>query len=135
MIEGQPCSVAIIDDDEDITCLLEALVATRRDYEVVSMTDDPTVGERLAADLRPAVVVVGSHRSTFDPISLIGRLRAAHTEACIVLLADLADPLTLLDALACGATTVLSSGWGWAELLPTLDQLAHPPARDQPIRV
>ena len=127
MIQGQPCSVAIIDDDEDISCLLEALVATRSEYEVVSMTGDPVAGERLAAELRPEVVVVGAHRSTFDAIDLIGRLRPADAQAFIVLLADLADPLTLLAALASGATTVLSSGWGWAELLPTLDELVLGP--------
>ena len=81
--------------------------------------------------LRPEISVVGSHRETFQPIDVIARLRDTRGgDGCIVLLADLADPLTLLDALACGATTVLSSAAGWSELMPALDLLVeqHPSA-------
>jgi len=116
-------TVLVIDDDEDITSLIEVLVTTRTDYCLLDATSDPFEGAARAAAERPRVVIVGAHRSTFQPVDLIARLRRHDDDACIVLLADLADPITLLDALGAGATTVLSSGWGWSELMPTLDLL------------
>ena len=122
--EAAPRSVLIIDDDEDVTALLEALVETRPEYGVVGVHADPRAGEVAAAGLRPDVVIVGSHRESFQPIDVITRLHGVLDEVCIVLLADLADPSTLLDALARGASTVLSSASGWSELMPALDLLA-----------
>ena len=116
-------SVLIIDDDEDVSALLEALVGSRAGYHVVGTYADPVAGEAALSALRPDIAVVGSHRETFQPIDLIARVRDAGADGCIVLLADLADPLTLLDALACGTDTVLSSASGWSELMPALDLL------------
>ena len=126
MTDGASRSVLIINDDEDLSSLLEAIVESRPGYHVVGVYDDPSDGESAAAMLRPAISVVGSHRETFQPIDVIARLRAAaDDDSCIVLLSDLADPLTLLDALACGASTVLSSASGWSELMPALDLLVE----------
>jgi DNA-binding NarL/FixJ family response regulator len=116
-------SVLIIDDDEDVSALLEALVATSDGYQVATVTGEPVEGLAAADALRPDIAVVGSHRETFVAVDLVARLRHQSASICIVLLADLADPITLLDALASGANTVLSSGSGWAELLPALDLL------------
>jgi DNA-binding NarL/FixJ family response regulator len=124
MSEDASRSVLIIDDDEDVSALLEALVATSERYAVAGVTGDPDEGMSMAVAGRPDVAVVGSHRETFAAVDLVARLRDASADLCIVLLADLADPITLLDALASGANTVLSSGSGWAELLPALDLLA-----------
>ena len=125
MTDGASRSVLIINDDEDLSSLLEAIVESRPGYHVVGVYDDPSDGESAAAMLRPAISVVGSHRETFQPIDVIARMRVAADDGCIVLLADLADPLTLLDALACGASTVLSSASGWSELMPALDLLVE----------
>ena len=116
-------SVLIVDDDEDVTALLEALVGTRPGYRVVGAFADPAEGDAAALGLRPDIAIVGSHRESFEAIDLVARIRTSVEGCCIVLLADLADPLTLLDALARGASTVLSSGAGWAELMPALDLL------------
>ena len=116
-------SVLIIDDDEDVSALLEALVATSDRYQVAGVTGDPADGLGTLAVMAPDIAVVGSHRASFAAVDVVARLRAASSTLCIVLLADLADPITLLDALASGANTVLSSGSGWAELLPALDLL------------
>jgi DNA-binding NarL/FixJ family response regulator len=130
MTDGESRSVLIIDDDEDLTSMLEAIVESRPGYHVVGVFDDPADGEEAAATLRPTISVVGSHRESFQPIDLIARMRGQDPVAddCIVLLADLADPITLLEALACGATTVLSSASGWSELMPALDLLLEPAA-------
>ena len=115
--------VLIIDDDEDVSALLEALVATSDGYCVASVTSDPEDGLAAAGILQPEIAVVGAHRDSFVAVDVVARLRDQSADLCIVLLADLADPITLLDALASGANTVLSSGSGWAELLPALDLL------------
>jgi DNA-binding NarL/FixJ family response regulator len=117
--------VLIIDDDEDVSALLEALVATSDRYEVAAVTGDPVEGLAAAGAQMPEIAVVGAHRDTFSAVDAVGRLRRQSGDLCIVLLADLADPITLLDALASGANTVLSSGSGWAELLPALDLLVE----------
>jgi DNA-binding NarL/FixJ family response regulator len=116
-------SVLIIDDDEDVSALLEALVEASDRYRSVAVTDDPEAADAITIAFEPDIAVIGSHRETFSPVHLVGRLRDRSADLCIVLLADLADPITLLDALASGANTVLSSGSGWAELLPALDLL------------
>lgn len=116
-------SVLIIDDDEDVTALLDALVGTRPGYRVVGAFADPVQGEAAADALHPDIAIIGAHRETFHAIDLVTRVHAAIDDVCIVLLADLPDPITLLDALARGASTVLSSGSGWSELMPALDLL------------
>src|SRR5690349_16372400 len=68
-------SVLVIDDDEDISCLIEALVTTRADYRFIDAISDPFDGAVRAAAEGPQVVIVGAHRSTFQPIDLIARLR------------------------------------------------------------
>jgi DNA-binding NarL/FixJ family response regulator len=130
-------SVLIVDDDEDVTALLDALVGTRPGYRVIGSHADPDAGEAAAVELQPEVVVVGAHRETFPPIDLIDRIHRAVPDACVVLLADLPDPITLLDALACGASTVLSSSAGWSELMPALDLLVDtpPPAHSRHAQV
>ena len=121
---GASRSIVIIDDDEDIVALLEALISTRAEYRLEGASADADAGCAAAvSSTRPDALVVGAQRGTFDPIETIRELREELPDACIVLLADVADPLTLLDALAGGASTVLSSGWGWAELMPALDLL------------
>ena len=122
-IDAAPRSVLIIDDDEDVSALLEALVATRPGYRVVGVHRGPADGEAAATALRPDIAVIGSHRETFDAVELVTRVHAAADDVCVVLLADLPDPITLLDALARGVSTVLSSSAGWAELMPALDLL------------
>ena len=118
-------SIVIVDDDEDIVALLEALIGTRAEYRLAGVYADGDTGSAavLGGGVRPDALVVGAQRGTFDAIEMIRALREELPDACIVLLADVADPLTLLDALAGGASTVLSSGWGWAELMPALDVL------------
>jgi DNA-binding NarL/FixJ family response regulator len=123
MSDSASRSVLIIDDDEDVSALLEALVATSGHYRVAAVTGDPSAGLDGLDALAPDIAVVGSHRETFEAVDVVADLRRRSQDLCIVLLADLADPITLLDALASGASTVLSSGSGWAELLPALDLL------------
>ena len=125
-IDAESRSVLIIDDDEDVTALLEALVGARPGYRVVGAFADPHQGEAAAVALRPDIAIIGAHRETFVAIDLISRVHAEVEDVCIVLLADLADPITLLDALARGAATVLSSAAGWAELMPALELLVEP---------
>ena len=124
--EATARSVLIVDDDEDVAALLEALVGARPGYRVAGVHADPAQGEAAAVGLRPDIAIVGSHRETFSPIDVIDRIHRAVDDVCIVLLADLADPITLLDALARGASTVLSSASGWSELMPALDLLIAP---------
>ena len=125
MSDSASRSVLIIDDDEDVSALLEALVATSGHYRVAAVTGDPSAGIDGLDALAPDIAVVGSHRETFEAVDVVADLRRRSQDLCIVLLADLADPITLLDALASGASTVLSSGSGWAELLPALDLLVE----------
>jgi DNA-binding NarL/FixJ family response regulator len=128
MSEGRR-SVLILDDDEDVSALLEALVDASDRYRTVAVTRDAHAGELAASAFVPDIAVVGSHRETFSAVDVVARVREAAPDTCIVLLADLADPITLLDALASGASTVLSSGSGWAELLPALDLLVDDAGR------
>ena len=118
-----PRTVLLIDDDDDVRALLEALVAARPGYCVVgSVGAFPEAREPLA-NLTPQVVVIGSHRDGFEPMAAVTYVRVAVPEARIVLLEDLVDPITLLDALARGADTVLSSGAGLFELMPAVELL------------
>ena len=116
-------TVYIIDDDEDVAALLEALVASHGDYDLLGSVRTPKLAGPALCAFAPDVVLVGEHRDGFDPMATLTFVRTAAPDACIVLLADLPDPITLLDALARGANTVLSSGAGWCELMPALDLL------------
>lgn len=118
-----PRTVLIIDDDDDVRALLEALVESRRGYRLAGSVGTFPAARLPLATWAPDVVVVGAHRDGFEPMAAVAYVRLAVPEACIVLLADLADPITLLDALARGADTVLSSASGWCELMPAVDLL------------
>lgn len=118
-----PRSVLIVDDDEDLTALVEGLVQSRAGYELVGVVSGGEVGVGLAAVVQPDIAIVGCHRGTFDPLDTVAGIRDGSVGVCVVLLADLADPITFLDSLSAGAATVLSSSSGWSELMPTLDLL------------
>jgi DNA-binding NarL/FixJ family response regulator len=122
-LEAPTRTVVIIEDDEDVAALLEALVAVRDGYEVVGSVTTVQGAETALTFWSPDVVVVGSHRDGFDAIDVVARARRLARIGCIVLLADLPDPITLLDALASGANTVLNSDAGWSELMPAVDLL------------
>ena len=116
-------TILIIDDDGDVRGLLEALVGTRPGFRLVGSVATLAEGRLPLQAWTPDVVVIGAHREGFEPMAAVAYARLAAPEACVVLLADLADPITLLDALARGADTVLSSAAGWCELMPAIELL------------
>ena len=116
-------SVLIIDDDDDVRDLLDALVGARPGFRLVGSVGTLAAARLPLAASAPDVVVIGAHREGFEPMAAVAYVRLALPDACVVLLADLADPITLLDALARGADTVLGSATGWCELMPAVELL------------
>jgi DNA-binding NarL/FixJ family response regulator len=58
-----------------------------------------------------------------DGMAVLTDLRAVLPEARIVVFSAFADPVTLFDALRCGADGYLDKGSAWAELVPIVAEL------------
>jgi anti-anti-sigma factor len=116
-------TVVVIEDDEDLASLLEALLQGRPDLRLVAPPGPLDAGLTAVEEHRPDVVIVGDHGDAADLRSVLARVRRRVPHAKVVVLSRLADPYTLLSALEDGADAVLDDASLWRELLPVVREL------------
>ncbi|MEN3272918.1 MAG: hypothetical protein V7636_1679 [Actinomycetota bacterium] len=113
-------SIVVIDDDPDVRALIEMLFEVDERFDVLACVGEGRTGVDVVQRLQPDAVVVDLELPDVDGMTVIADLRAALPHARIVALSAFADPLTLLDALRCGADGYLDKASAWAELVPTV---------------
>jgi DNA-binding NarL/FixJ family response regulator len=115
--------VILVDDDEDIRNLLEAILNHQPDFEVVGEACDGDEAVALASRLHPDAVVLDLALSGLDGLRVLPLLRLAAPETKIVVYTSFADPLTLAAVLRSGADSYLDVSTTWSEIVPTLEAL------------
>jgi DNA-binding NarL/FixJ family response regulator len=114
--------VVLIDDDEDVAALIEAMLDDDPRFRVVGVAGDGHEGVALANRLQPDAVVLDLELPGMDGLAALPRLRQCAPAAKIVVFSAFPDPYTLLDVLELGADAYVDKATAWAELVPALEQ-------------
>jgi DNA-binding NarL/FixJ family response regulator len=95
--------VLIVDDHAIVRGGLSALLQTTEDLEVVGEAADGLEATRLAADLKPDVVLMDLSMPNSDGVQATREVLAACPDTHVLVLTSLADQKWILDALEAGA--------------------------------
>ena len=87
-------------------------------------TTDPEVVARLAAELRPDVILMDLRMPRMDGVEATRRLRERDPDVKVVVLTTYADDRSVLDALRAGALGYLTKDAGAAEIQQALHRVA-----------
>lgn len=113
-------SVVVIDGDEDVATLVEAMVEANDRFRLVGTARTGTEGFALTAAAQPDAVLLDLELPGVDALTVLPMLRRACT-GVIVAFSEFPDPATLVTATARGADVYLDKGRLWAELLPSIE--------------
>jgi DNA-binding NarL/FixJ family response regulator len=119
------CRIVVVDDDEDVVSLIEAILDDDPRFEVVGMAYDGLQGVALAAQLQPDAVVLDLELPSCDGLSAIPRVRHEVPGAKIVVFSAYPDPYTLLDVVQRGADAYVDKATTWSELVPALETVCE----------
>lgn len=122
-LERRRHRVVLVDDDEDILDLLEAILNLQPNLEVVGEARHGDEAVATASRLQPDAVVLDLALAGLDGLGALPRLRLAAPDAKIVVYTSFADPLTLAAVLRSGADSYLDVSTTWSEIVPTLEAL------------
>jgi DNA-binding NarL/FixJ family response regulator len=99
--------VLIVDDHPVVRAGLVSLVGSATDLRVVGEARDGEEAVRLAAQLRPRVVLMDLSMPVLDGVGATSRLVADHPDCAVVVLTSFADQSRVVEALAAGAVGYL----------------------------
>lgn len=112
--------VILIDDDEDVRTLIEALLSLDDRFRLVGTAGNGAEGISLAARLQPDVIVLDLEMPVMDGLEAIAPLRQRVPDARIIVFSAFPDSYTLVDVVMRGADAYLDKAGAWLELLPTM---------------
>jgi DNA-binding NarL/FixJ family response regulator len=112
----EPITVLIVDADEIVRLGLRAALAVDRRVRVVGDAENVAAAIKLAASLRPAIVVVAGALSEGGVVELCGRLREASPATRVMILARGVDGASVVDAVRAGAAGYFTKHPGRDEL-------------------
>ena len=119
--------VLVVDDDEDIRVLIEAVIGLDPRFQLVGLAANGAEGVALAARERPAVVVLDLQMPTMDGLVALPLIRKCAPDAKVVVFSAFPDPYTLVEVVTQGADAYLDKSRVYAELVPTLLTLCSVP--------
>lgn len=96
-------SVLIVDDHAVVRTGLAQLLRTTNDLELVGEAADGDAAVRLAARLRPDVVLMDLSMPGLDGVAATARILADNPDAHVLVLTSFSDQTRILDALQAGA--------------------------------
>jgi signal transduction histidine kinase len=117
--------VLVVDDDEDVRLGVATLLA-RRGFSVVEAVDGQDAYDKLAAGLRPSVILLDLHMPRMDGTTFCDRVSADPVLAAIPIIIVSSDTAQALKLSTGGA--VLTKPVRGADLLRALDELGRDPA-------
>lgn len=116
----QPIRVLIVDDHEVVREGLRLFLTEEAEIEVVGLASDGSHALRMAADLRPDVILMDLVMPELDGIETIRRLRAAGSTSRVLILTTFVDKSRVRDAIEAGAVGYLLKDVGRADLLAAI---------------
>ena len=115
--------VLVADDQRVVREGLGTLLGLLEGVEVVGTVGDGEEAVRLAAELRPDVVLMDLRMPRCDGVEATRRLRAEDPSIAVLVLTTYADDRSVIDALRAGARGYLTKDAGAAEIQQALRQL------------
>jgi DNA-binding NarL/FixJ family response regulator len=124
------CRIVLVDDDEEVAGLIEAMLTDDPRFRVVGIAADGHEGVALAGRLHPDAVVLDLELPYLDGLAAIPLIRSRVPDAKIVVFSAFPDPYTLLDVLERGADAYVDKASTWAQLVPALETVCAMPPRE-----
>jgi DNA-binding NarL/FixJ family response regulator len=116
----QPIRVLIVDDHEVVREGLRLFLAEEDEIEVVGLAPDGLYALKMAADLKPDVILMDLVMPELDGIETIRRLRASGNPSRVLILTTFVDKARVRDAIEAGAVGYLLKDVGRADLLAAI---------------
>lgn len=95
--------VLVVDDHSVVRRGLEQLLGSHPEMSVVGTAEDGEQAVRLAAELRPDVILMDLSMPVLDGVQATKQITAAAPDISVVVLTSFSDQRRILDALAAGA--------------------------------
>jgi two-component system, NarL family, response regulator LiaR len=118
-----PIRVLIVDDHEIVRKGIRALLATKRDIQVVGEAGDGAMAVSQAKSLRPDVVLMDLMMPRMDGIQATREITAQQPETRIVVLTSFAADAQVFPAIKAGALGYLLKDSGPQELVQAIRQV------------
>lgn len=99
-----PRSVLVVDDQAPFRTIARQVVTIAPEFSVVGEAESGEEAVRLAAELRPEVVLMDINLPGVDGIEATRRITAAAPDTIVILLSTYAEADLPADATTCGAT-------------------------------
>ena len=121
---GRKTRVMLADDHLVVRMGLAAIISIERDMEVVGEAADGAEAVRLAAELRPDVVIMDIMMPKLDGVAATAEIRKSNPETQILILTTFGTSDDLRRALAVGATGALVNDSAQTELVSAIRECA-----------
>lgn len=119
-----PIRVLIVDDEPLFVEMLQALFQGEGDIEVVATAADGSEALRVAAALRPDVIVMDLSMPVMNGIDATRAIRDEDPDACVLILTGGASIVEIDDARKAGAAGYLTKDRIASELLAEIRDMA-----------
>ena len=121
---GRKTRVMLADDHLVVRMGLAAIISIERDMEVVGEAADGAEAVRLAAELRPDVVIMDIMMPKLDGVAATAEIRKSNPETQILILTTFGTSDDLRRALEAGATGALVKDSAQTELVSAIRECA-----------
>lgn len=115
--------VLVVDDQRIVREGLSTLLGLLEDTQVVGAAVDGEEAVRLAAELRPDVVLMDLRMPRCDGVEATRRLQSINPDVKVLILTTYADDRSVLDALRAGARGYLTKDAGAEEIEQAIRQV------------
>jgi NarL family two-component system response regulator LiaR len=116
----QPIRVLIVDDHEVVREGLRLFLTEEAEIEVVGLAADGSHALKMAAEVKPDVILMDLVMPELDGIETIRRLRTAGSPSRVLILTTFVDKARVRDAIEAGAVGYLLKDVGRADLLAAI---------------
>lgn len=122
-MSGKRTSIMIVDDNDMMRSILRAMLRGEA-YEVVGEARNGHLAVDMAERLKPDIICLDVMMPEMDGLEALGAIKKARPETEIVMITSNADPGTVQESIANGASAFIVKPFNAARVLDTLEKVA-----------